>query len=173
MGWARADEMGRNGAHAQSQAPNCLKKTRSPQTRNRIGYRLPLEYPASHREAQSRIAQVHELHKYPQPSESASSPQGRISNHYRQNSSGMTPEQGPTVPLQWHESNRPGMLGAGSCRCQCASVFSGSPVRPAGGTTTVERLLSAVSFRKSDSAWRCKSSQRRSNSALCRLSFSN
>src|ERR1700719_4751110 len=56
---------GRNGGateRAPNPGPKLLKKTRSPQTRNRISHRLAPEYPASHREAQSCVTQMHEPH---------------------------------------------------------------------------------------------------------------
>lgn len=63
-------------------------------------------------------------------------------------------------------------IGPGYCS-SCAPTWSESTVCPGGGTTTVERLLSAVSLRKSARSWRCRSSQRPSSSALWRFSFSN
>ena len=99
---------GRNGGatgRAPNPGPKLLKKTRSPQTRNRISHRLAPEYPASHRKAQSCITQMHEPHRYPlDPNQPFTS--GEDQHHYRQNSSGIAAGQGPSVPYRWHESNR-------------------------------------------------------------------
>ncbi len=106
-----------------------LKKTRRSQPRNRIRHRLPPEYPAGHRKAQSRVTQMHEPHKYPQPSQICSSPQGRDQHHYRQNSSGIEGAQGTTVPLKWHGSN--GDI-AQKWVTQAASAANSQGVRPPG-----------------------------------------
>ena len=44
-----------------------LQQTRRAETRNRIGqmYRLPLENPPSHRNSQSRVTQMNQLHSNP------------------------------------------------------------------------------------------------------------
>ena len=105
---ARTDEMeAQRGARP---TLSFLQKTGRPQTRNRISHRLPPEHPAGHREAQCRVTQMHEPHKYPQtntpkhPNRPITS--GEDQHHYLQNSSGITAEQGLTVPFRWHESNR-------------------------------------------------------------------
>jgi hypothetical protein len=82
---------------------------------------------------------------------------------YRHNSNRLESEQGTTVPSKWHGSNRSnsGSQQAGKSACfmafpsllgcwsdfenQCAGTAS-SVARPRGGTTTVDRLPSAVSF---------------------------
>src|SRR5258708_23810961 len=102
---ARADEMEAQRGARPNLSRSFLKKTRGSQTRNRIRHRLPPEYPAGHRKAQSRVTQMHEPHRYHQPSQICSSPQGRDQHHYRQNSSGIEGAQGTTVPLKWHGSN--------------------------------------------------------------------
>src|SRR5258708_20807936 len=76
---ARADEMEAQRGARPNLSRSFLKKTRRSQPRNRIRHRLPPEYPAGHRKAQSRVTQMHEPHRYPQPSQTCSSPQGRIS----------------------------------------------------------------------------------------------
>ncbi len=54
----------------------------------------------------------------------------------------------------------------------CPSTCSASVAWPGGGTTTVDRLLSEVSLRKSAKSCFCRSSHLASISALCRFSFS-
>ncbi len=73
----RRGARGRNGAQRGAR-PSFLQKTRRPQTRNRIGHRLPSKYPARHRKTKSRVTQMHEPHKHPQPP-NRPRPQGRIS----------------------------------------------------------------------------------------------
>jgi hypothetical protein len=119
---------------------------------------LPPEYPAGHRKAYRRIAQMHHSHRYPQ-SGSTADPQGRnIIRFYRHNTNEPEPGQGTTVPWNWHVGNRGNLVNQETGESfrqlspaitegcdQCAATGS-SVARPAGGTTTVDRLPSAVSF---------------------------
>jgi hypothetical protein len=50
---------------------------------------------------------MHEPHSYPQKSYSAIT-SGEDQHHYRQSSSGAEAGQGPSVPFEWHGSNRTG-----------------------------------------------------------------
>ena len=126
---ARADEMVAQRGARPNLSRSFLKKTRRSQPRNRIRHRLPPEYPASHRKAQSRVTQMHEPHRYPQPSQICSSPQGRDQHHYRQNSSRVEGAQGTTVPLKWHGSN--GDI-AQKWVTQAAPAANSQGVRPPG-----------------------------------------
>src|SRR6266446_7843320 len=126
---ARADEMEAQRGARPNLSRSFLKKTRGSQPRNRIRHRLPPEYPAGHRKAQSRVTQMHEPHRYPQPSQICSSPQGRDQHHYRQNSSGIEGAQGTTVPLKWHGSN--GDI-AQKWVTQAAPAANSQGVRPPG-----------------------------------------
>jgi hypothetical protein len=74
---AQRGARGRNGAQRGAR-PSFLQKTRRPHARNRIGHRLPSKYPARHRKTKSRVTQMHEPHKQPQPP-NRPRPQGRIS----------------------------------------------------------------------------------------------
>jgi len=174
--WARADEMEAQRGARPNLGLQLLEKTRRPQARNRIDHRLPTEYPAGHRKTHSRVTQMHEPHRHPQSNRPQ--PQGRISItmgkiavrrrlHKAQRCHLRSTEvigHGPQVRAMEAEAEP---------TLQCASLFSSPAVRPAGGTTTVERLPSAVSFWKAARSRHCRSSQRLSNSPLCRFNFSN
>jgi hypothetical protein len=111
---ARADEMEAQRGARPNSGSSFLQETRRPQARDWISYRLSPEHPTRHRKAESRITQMHEPHRHPQPSNSAIT-SGEDQHHYRQNSSGIEGAQGPTVPLGWHGSNslgsHPGAMG--------------------------------------------------------------
>src|SRR6266849_8084420 len=102
---ARADEMVAQRGARPNLSRSFLKKTRRSQPRNGNRYRLPPEYPAGHRKAQSRVTQMHEPHRYPQTIPNLLITSGEDQHHYRQNSSGIEGAQGTTVPLKWHGSN--------------------------------------------------------------------
>jgi len=102
---ARADEMEAQRGARPNSGSNFLQETRRSQARDWISYRLSPEHPTRHRKAESRITQMHEPHRHPQPSKSAIT-SGEDQHHYRQDSSGGKTEQGPTVPSRWHVSNR-------------------------------------------------------------------
>ena len=196
MQWARADEMVAQRGARPNPSPKLLEKTRSPHPRNRIRDWLPSKYPAGHRKAQSRITQMHEPHRNPQP-QIKRSPQGRISITIGKIAAlcgfhkAHPCHQGGTEVIGKERPLPSGWLGAGAAyvskvqskvqknldliavEAQCASFVSTSPLCPAGGTTIVERLLADASFRRASRSVVCNRCQRSSSSALCFFNFSN
>lgn len=68
LGMGARDEMEAQRARAQAFTTEFLQKARRSKTYNRVGngHCFPPEYPASHRESNRRIAQMHEPHIHPQ-----------------------------------------------------------------------------------------------------------
>jgi hypothetical protein len=75
--WARADEMEAQRGARPSPEKNVLQKTLRTKPFDWVDYCLPLENPAGHREANSRIAQMHHSHIYPPTGIDLVDPQGR------------------------------------------------------------------------------------------------
>src|SRR5260370_8844464 len=96
---------------------------------------------------------------------------------YPHNSNRREAQQGPTVPWRWHGSNSRNRRISGAllqrAEFQWVSTSPTSPALPAGGTTTVDRLPSAVSFAKAARSPCCNSVHRAALSSFCRFSFSN
>jgi hypothetical protein len=76
-----------------------LQQARRTKTRDRIGYRhcLSPEYPASHREPDCRIAQMHHTHIHPQWIGWYCEGE-ELLKLYRHNTNGLDIEQGTSVP---------------------------------------------------------------------------
>ncbi len=82
-----------------------LQKALRPEPDDRVydWHCLPPEYPAGHRKANCRIAQMHHSHK-PPPGSASGSLRGEHLT-YRHNSNGGEVGQGTSVPSSWHRSN--------------------------------------------------------------------
>lgn len=171
--WARGDEMEAQRVRAPKPGKSALQKALRPKPYDWVhGWHcLPPENPAGHRKANCRIAQMHHSHIAPPIGSACLTLQGRNITTYRHNSNRASVRQGTTVPWKWHGSNR---MEVRELTMGDQWVATGSSaLRPAGGTTTVERLPSAVSFWKSARARRCRSSHRPISSPVSRFSFSN
>jgi hypothetical protein len=95
----------RNGAHAQARRKPFLQKALGTKLSHRIDNWLPFENPASHREANCRVTEMHYSHNHPQNSDQVFDPSGEEQLHYRHNSNGAQRPQGTSVLLKWHGSN--------------------------------------------------------------------
>ena len=148
-------------------SPENLQQSLRPEPRDGINHCLPLENPAGHRKANRRVEQVHLSHKHPPNPESTIDlvdPQGRnqLQPHIGTIATGTHPDKAQqcyrsgtevigarrvnrlvtkVAPLRSAALRIPGS----QYKAQCAGISS-SVARPGGGTTTVDRLPSAVSF---------------------------